>query len=152
MAPAGVFPSPQAIGVTTSQQAAFLMAPIDRIGPAARAGVQTKRDVDSMFDRGYLLYWDGHYSEALAWLRGATAQPEADARAWYYRGLAELNLGDQASASASFDRAARLQAAGMPSSREVSLALVRLQGPLRQQLNQVMARAGEPRTMVARRP
>ncbi len=92
------------------------------------------------YDRGYELYWSGQAAEALTQLRIATASPNAEARAWYYRGLAELALGDQSSASSSIELGAQLHAQSEPNARETWRALTRVQGSIRGFIDDALAR------------
>jgi hypothetical protein len=92
------------------------------------------------YDRGYELYWSGQAAEALTQLRIATASPNAEARAWYYRGLAELALGDQSSASSSIELGAQLHARSEPNARETWRALTRVQGSIRGFIDDALAR------------
>lgn len=62
---------------------------------------ETEADAARLYGRGYTLYWEGKYEQALSLLEASCALDNSDARAWYYRSLAEWALQDKAQADES---------------------------------------------------
>lgn len=92
------------------------------------------------FGKGCHAYWCGDYREAQGHLNEAIRLSGEDARPWYFKGFAEAALGESG-AMESFARAVVLQARGKPSRREVGIALQRVQGRTRIQLEVAMQQA-----------
>lgn len=83
-------------------------------------------------------YWEGRFAEAEAQLKQAVGYFDQDARYQYFLGLAQLAQGTKLKrdqAYYSFEKGARLEAAGRPGVAEVNGSLERVQGNLRQLLN-----------------
>lgn len=78
----------------------------------------------------YELYWSGNVYGAASQFRVVTASNPEDATAWYFQALAELAVGDPITAQSTLRKAAATEAR-MKSSRQVSFALTRIQGPVR---------------------
>jgi hypothetical protein len=93
-------------------------------------GPITPQTAELHFNRGYELYWSGDRLGARREFRAVTGTQPDNALAWYYQALAERDVGDWTAADGSL-RSASASEARMGTSREVSLALVRVQGPVR---------------------
>lgn len=78
----------------------------------------------------YELYWSGYFDRAVSRFRVITAAHPDDAVAWYFQAIAELATGDSVTAQSTLQKAAATEAR-MKSTRDVSFALVRVQGPVR---------------------
>jgi tetratricopeptide (TPR) repeat protein len=96
------------------------------------------------YSAGYDLYFGGQHQEALKEFQKAIEFSDGDdARLVYYKGLAELALGDTSSAESSFGRAARLESGSKSDAQTVGSALVRIQGPIRRYIEQIRDRVHE---------
>jgi len=95
------------------------------------------------YGAGWDLYWSGRPAEALEAFQKALAFSEGDARYWYYKGLAELALGDNASAETSIFQGAQFETRSKPDSTTVGQALVRVQGPVRLHIEDIRHRVRE---------
>jgi len=84
------------------------------------------------FVLGQRLYFTGEYFEAEKAFHDAVRCDHADARHWYFLGLAQFAQGK--SADAAFKKGGELEARGLPNSREVGLALEGINGPGRKAL------------------
>src|SRR5262249_8647975 len=97
------------------------------------------------FGEGLHLYWDQKYPEAEAQFTQAVKYYSKDPRFWYYRGLAQYPQKKKRAAIDSFEEGARLEskaALNNPDAvREVNASLERIQGELRQYLNEFRYRA-----------
>ncbi len=87
-----------------------------------------------LYTRAINSYFDGRVAEAEASLAKAVEQDPADARYWYFLGLARLAQ-DKPSAAAAFRRGAEFEARGLPRVNEINAALEKVQGNARQALN-----------------
>jgi tetratricopeptide (TPR) repeat protein len=97
------------------------------------------------FWHGYGLYWQRDYQKALEFLDTALDLDREDARIWYYKGLSELALGNEAAAREAIDRGADLQHQKKPNALQIGSALERVQGPQR-----ALIRAAVDRVSVGR--
>jgi hypothetical protein len=109
--------------------------------PAARVGIlvwaegtaepiAASRTAESLYLEGYGRYWDGDIAEARRLLRAAVERDPMDARSWYFKALAEQQLGDEAAAHESARHGAALEL--LSASRgEISHSLERVQGDAR---------------------
>jgi hypothetical protein len=99
---------------------------------------RTAQNAESLLSRGYEAFWAGNYPAA-AELFAAAAHVSDDASAWTFLALSSMLTGDGQTAR----RAARYAAAKAQTSptleRDISLSLVRVQGPLRRQLMDLQA-------------
>lgn len=93
---------------------------------------------------GYHAYWSADYKGALENLDRAVETHQGDARFWYYKGLAEIGLGQIENAERSFSRAVELHAQ-RPSDSVIARSLQRVQGRLRVELQLAL-------TLFGRRP
>jgi tetratricopeptide (TPR) repeat protein len=105
------------------------------------------------FGEGMHHYWAKKYVEAEAQFRQAVKYFDKDARYWYFMGLAQIQqktVPSRHDAIYSFQKGATLEAQSAQSNpdavREINTSLERIQGELRQQLNnyRYKAMAGEP--------
>ncbi len=95
------------------------------------------------YSRGYSRFWDGDYQGAFNDLERSAEYNARDARVWYYKGLAQLSLGDQDGGHLSLARGLKAESMRAPPQRLISGALTRVQGPLRMTLEE--ARRSLPR-------
>jgi tetratricopeptide (TPR) repeat protein len=103
--------------------------------PRPRRRVALARDPEDLFWRGYRLYWQRRYADALDFLDAAVELRGNDARFWYYKALAERALGEAGEAAASVRRANALREQNSPPLDLIGVALERVQGPDRRFLN-----------------
>jgi hypothetical protein len=75
------------------------------------------------------------YETAEAWFTQATKDDPADARYWYFAGLAKWAQGKQAEARKDFETGAEWEARSRPGRRQVGEALLLVQGPARAALD-----------------
>lgn len=99
--------------------------------PAASSGA-TQAEAAALFWRGYDKYFDRDYAAARDLFRQSLEKFDQDARAWYFRGLCELRLGDRDAAAKSLLRGAQVQRQGRPGPDVISQTLERVQGPQRE--------------------
>lgn len=88
------------------------------------------------YGAGYHHYWQGDYRAALRYLDTSVEYASSDARAWYYKGLAELALGQKDVALQSLHRAVVLHERDPGKESLILKSLERIQGDLRCQLLQ----------------
>ena len=104
--------------------------------------VTNSKQAQDAYGKGYQLYWDGRFDEALRYFSAAAASPESPAVYWYYKGCAEYYLGKGDDWKKSFEKASKLQADRKESAHEILSAFVRLQEkPLRDALQGYVDRA-----------
>ena len=141
--PSKEWPTAFPTGPTSSQTTSVAM-PTTTVAtsrrPARASRESDAADAVKAFGAGYDLYWTGHPAEALAAFQAAVDLSRDDARFWYFKGLAESALGDTQSAEASIWQAARFQKQNLPDARSIGMALVRVQGPTRQYINEMIER------------
>jgi hypothetical protein len=146
-APAALPPSrPPGTAPAVLGRNALAMAGREDEPPARRAArrMPTAGDPDALFWRGYGLYWEGRYADALEYLEGAVALRGQDPRYWSYKALAERKLGYDREASASARQAVALRLQNRPGSADVGTVLERVQGPDRVFLNAAADANGNP--------
>lgn len=112
------------------QDLAALINDPNATGPSAKP--DPVRLSEQFFGNGVRAFLDGRYPEAETALRKAVQFRPADARYHYWLGLALRGQNRWAAAAAAFEKGRDLELAGRPSSRAVSAALERVQGPARQ--------------------
>ena len=122
--------------------------PQAQTSPAPARSKPVARRIDSAvaeraFGDGYQQFWSGQYQDALLSFKKASDFSEGDARYWYYRGLAELALGDSASAEDSISQGARLERQNRPDSRTIGAARARVQFGTRRYLCAIVDRVHE---------
>jgi hypothetical protein len=98
--------------------------------PVGAKSAWTQRDFESEMNRGLESYWAGDTASALERFRTITTRQPDQSPAWYFQALCQQAMGDQGGAEWSLRQAARNEAL-TNSTREVSQALVRVQGPTR---------------------
>ncbi len=89
---------------------------------------------NQFYGQGFHQFWQGQYADSLRSLSLAVKYSPQDARAWTYKGLAELRLGDEAAGIDSLARAIVAERSGATQSHKLRAALERVQGDLRIQL------------------
>jgi tetratricopeptide (TPR) repeat protein len=98
---------------------------------------------EKFFGLGMHHYWERRYAEAEAQFKQAVGYFDQDARYQYFLGLAQLAQRSKLKrdqAYFSFEKGARMEAAGRPGVVEVNFSLERVQGELRQLLNEFRTR------------
>jgi hypothetical protein len=100
-----------------------------QVGHRAESVVE-HRPVESVYRDGYNRYWQGDYDGARKALIAAVERDRNDTAAWYFKALAERELGHMTAANESAQRGAALE---MVNGRGplLSLALERVQGETR---------------------
>jgi tetratricopeptide (TPR) repeat protein len=89
--------------------------------------------VRDLYMLGYHAYWSGQPQKALDSLDQAVSFGADDARSWYYKGFAELDMGRREEAEKSLARAVQLHAQ-RPTDVAIAKSLERVQGRLRVEL------------------
>jgi tetratricopeptide (TPR) repeat protein len=102
------------------------------------------RDAPALFWRGYSLFWQRDYEAALGYLEAATKLADGDARYWYYRALAERQMGKSEEAARSLQRGVKVHRENRRNDAAIGLALERVQGPSRAWIRYARDRAGTP--------
>ncbi len=96
----------------------------------------------SDYGSGVHLYFSGRHQEAITALNSAIIEDSQDARAYYFRGLAQLASGNSYAADADFNQGAMIETAGAKKpSRLVSRSLERVQGETRMRLEKIRRNA-----------
>ena len=91
---------------------------------------------EKRYAAGLNLYFARRYADAEKELLSAVENDNGDARYYYFLGLSRMAQG-KTDAAEDFDQAARLERQGRPDRGTVSRALERVQGPMRNALNDV---------------
>ena len=91
---------------------------------------------DKHFAVAYTRFFQGRYAEAESEFKQAIEAFAADARYYYFLGLAQYQQGKTKDAEASLRQGAELERMGRTSPMDISLALERIQGPLRRYVYQ----------------
>lgn len=91
-----------------------------------------------LYGLAYTEYWRGNYDEGLKGFTRAVELNRKDPKIWYYKAFAEIALQKERDAMASLSQAVLLesQAADPAVKREISQALERVQGNLRQRIEE----------------
>jgi len=118
--PAAVAVRPAAPAVTREQ----LLARADRPAPAV------------LYDEGFNAYWARNPDQAYEYLTAAAEAGSDDPRVWTYIALAELARGNSSGAATASAYASALEQTG-GDSRSVAVALERVQGSLRAELDRM---------------
>ena len=84
--------------------------------------------LDDLYGQGVHAYFEGDFETSAAWLSQAVAQGTQDPRAYYYLGLAQMQMGDQAAAEKSMTLGAEIETAGTKQFYPVADSLARVQG------------------------
>jgi outer membrane biosynthesis protein TonB len=129
----GTRESEVAQGTGGAESSALVMAGRENGNGRPRA----RGDADTLFWRGYKLYWQRQYPAALESLSAAVDVRAGDARYWYYKALTERALGDEGAAVASLRQGAAWRSRNSPSLDVLLGSLERVQGPDRQFINSV---------------
>ncbi|MBI2479299.1 MAG: hypothetical protein HYV60_11885 [Planctomycetia bacterium] len=106
---------------------------LKRVPSAKQISQDGRTAAEMLYGTAYHAYWQRDYDEALDQLTEALQYCDDDARVWYYKGLAEVHLGDDTAATESFAQAVVLHRAAKSSTR-ISVALERVQGNWRLRL------------------
>ena len=91
---------------------------------------------DKHFAVAYTRFFQGRYAEAESEFKQAIEAFAADARYYYFLGLAQYQQGKTKAAEESLRQGAELERMGRTSPMDISLALERIQGPLRRYVYQ----------------
>ena len=101
--------------------------------------------VGELFGRASSLFWARNYREALEILAAAVQLGPEDPRLWYYKGFAELALGQERAGEQSLAKAIYLHQTCTPEDQsEVATAISRVQGRFRLMLEEVRLRTALP--------
>jgi hypothetical protein len=92
---------------------------------------------EKLYGEGLTAYFEGRWSDAETALSASTRADAADARRWYFLGLARWARGNSSAAAAAFRTGAEWEARNAPNSNMVGNALERIQGPARQELDAI---------------
>ena len=92
-------------------------------------------EAENRYGQGLRFYFARDYDEAEKHFQAATELFNQDARYFYFLGLAQLMQGKEEAAE-NFEQGARLEKDNLPGSREISIALERVQGRARKVLNE----------------
>jgi tetratricopeptide (TPR) repeat protein len=87
--------------------------------------------LDDAYGRGVHAYFTGDASGAIIYLTAAIKAGSRDARVYYFRGLAYLNMGDQFSAQDDFRTGANLETTELDRFYDIGKSLERVQGSAR---------------------
>ncbi len=96
--------------------------------PLAPPELRARDQAVAELGRGMTAYHAGRTAEALGSLESAVALNPADARTWYFLGLAKRRTGDTLGAEAAFRQGADMERKGRMARREVNEALLNVQG------------------------
>jgi hypothetical protein len=124
-------PPPATASAPADRPAELVRVSDSRAAQPGRSGT-AEAEAAGLFWRGYDRYFARDYAAARDLFQQSLAKSEQDARAWYFRGLSELMLGDRAAAAKSLLRGAQVQRQGHPGPDTISQALERVQGPQRE--------------------
>lgn len=129
----------QIVPTTRAAQSDSLVSASDEATRLARRALRKARptaaNADALFWRGYQLYWQKSYDEALDYFDAAVESPAQDARYWSYKALTEKALGLDRQAAESVRQATALRRLNLPQGNLLPSALERVQGPDRDFLN-----------------
>jgi hypothetical protein len=104
--------------------------------------ISNPKQAQDAYGKGYQLYWDKRFDDALRYFTAAAASPESSCTYWYYKGCAEYYLGKGDDWKKSFEKGSKVQADRKESVHDILLAFVRLQEkPLRDELQGFIDRA-----------
>lgn len=96
-----------------------------------------------LYSKGVHAYFDGDYDQAIVHLDKAITGGTYDPRAYYFRGLAKFQQGNQEEARGDFLTAAEMELAGTPQYFPINRSLERVQGDSRQLLEETRTFARE---------
>lgn len=101
---------------------------------ASFAPVRAQAVLDDLYGQGVHAYFDGDLQGAVTWLSEAIDQGTRDPRAYYFRGVAQLRLGDAAAAADDFRIGATIENDGSDQYFPIASSLSRIQGEARMQI------------------
>lgn len=130
---APAFPGPAEAGTGAVEAPPVEVIDVKRLKPA---------DSTRLYWKGHELYWAREHAQAREYFLAAAKLKMRDARMWYFKGLTELAVGDDAAAAESFKQGAELERLGMPGPEAVGLALERIQGATRAKIRAAQEEAG----------
>lgn len=96
------------------------------------------------YGKGLQNYWDEQYKEAESQFKRAVGYNKSDARFFYFLGLSQLAQQTKAkreSAWFNFEQGGRLEVQSLPNTQEVNFSLERIQGPVRDYLDEFRRKA-----------
>jgi len=97
--------------------------------------------LDDLYGQGVHAFYQGDLETSARWLGEAIDQGTRDPRAFYFRGLARLKLGEVKQAEADFARGAEIETAGTDQYFPVADSLARVQGNARMRIEQARREA-----------
>jgi len=115
---------------------AFGIAVLLMLGPAASASRSQDSLLQEMYGQGVHAYFSGKLDQSHELFSAAIDQGSQDPRCYYFRGLSFAKLGRPDEAEADYQRGAELEASGAALQINIGLALQRVQGPQRLQLEE----------------
>jgi tetratricopeptide (TPR) repeat protein len=133
-------PASQPVAAVSTADILRHFEPADNARQPSFVSLQLERSVATSQERAlasevfglvYHAYWNEDYQGALEKTELALSLDPGDARIWYYRGFAQLALGQQQEACACLAEAVKRHPAGGKSRAAVDAALQRIQGDLR---------------------
>ena len=112
----------------------LLLAAATLLIPCGFAQAQS-RSSNNAYGNGVHLYFSGRHQEAINAFNTAIGENSQDARAYFFRGLAQMGSGNSAAADADFQQGAYVEASGRKGrSKYVSRSLERVQGGMRMKI------------------
>lgn len=115
---------------TRSQIVGFAFASLLAVFSTADVNAQ-EMDASRWYGRGVHQFFAGAYHDSIASLNTAAEAGSSDPRIYYFRGLANLALGDRSAAEDDFELGATLEFSSQFGSTSVSRSLERIQGQRR---------------------
>ncbi|MCA9105914.1 MAG: hypothetical protein KDA83_10835 [Planctomycetales bacterium] len=103
---------------------------------ALLAPARAQAVLDDLYGQGVHSYFEGDLEGAINWLSEAIDQGTRDPRAYYFRGVAQLKLGDEQAAAADFARGAAIETDGSDQFFPIAESLARVQGGPRSRIEQ----------------
>lgn len=112
------------------------MLAVVMLGTVSRDQVNGQDILDDLYGQGVHAYYEGDYSASAQWLGQAIAQGTQDPRVYYFRGLAQLQMGHQTQAKNDFAKGAEIETAGTERYYPIAESLSRVQGNARVSIEQ----------------
>lgn len=106
------------------------------LGTFSQVQVSGQDILDDLYGQGVHAYYEGDYSACAQWLGQAIAQGTQDPRVYYFRGLAQLQMGHQSQAENDFAKGAEIETAGTERYYPIAESLSRVQGNARVSIEQ----------------
>jgi TfoX/Sxy family transcriptional regulator of competence genes len=106
------------------------------LGTVSQVQVSGQDILDDLYGQGVHSYYEGDYSASAQWLGQAIAQGTQDPRVYYFRGLAQLQMGHESQAKNDFAKGAEIETAGTERYYPIAESLSRVQGNARVSIEQ----------------